>query len=122
MLRARIVDEDVHAPEGLGRLRHHRLDLVRAGEVMRGIDGLAAARGFQRQPLLLDGPGIAEAIDDEIGTLRRESLGISKPDSRRGSRYQRRPAFQSHACFSLMPLGSRSNVALFPLMMFCAIN
>ena len=110
MLHPRIVDEDVHAAKGLRGGRHHGFDRIDLGKVRVAVTRARSTDRLQRLAFRLDGIGIAKAVDDDIGALGRQRLGISKPDPRRGTGDQCCLALQNHAFFSLRWSGrSRSN-------------
>ena len=96
MLDARIVDEDVHAAERVGGLAHHRLDLVDLGEIVGRDDRFRAARLLQRDTLALDGGGVAEAVDDEVGALARQRPGVGEADAGGRAGDERGLALQEH--------------------------
>ena len=82
ILRAGVVDEDVHPAKGGGGFAHHRLDFCRLGKVMAGIDRPRIAQGFERQPLPLDGLRVAKAVDHEVCALFGKRLRIGQADTR----------------------------------------
>jgi len=87
VLDAGIVDEDVHAAEfGIG-VGEHRLDLGRlahVGAVVADADGVLAGRG----DLGLGPVHVAEAVHDDVGTLRRERAGDAQADAAGGAGHQ----------------------------------
>ena len=75
MLYAGIVDQNVRSAEIAHDIAHHAFNRVRVGQVCIRIADLHAVLFFHAGALGLDGVLVAEAVQNDITSLSRETLG-----------------------------------------------
>ena len=89
MLDACVVDQNVHAPKGVGREFHHGLNLRGLAHVGAVVSHLHT----QSRHLGLGAFDITETIEDDVGALLGQSFGNAQTDTAGGTCDQR--------CFAL---------------------
>ncbi len=92
MLDARVVDEDVDLAEGVDDARHHAPDGVRLAHVGAVEQHVHPVLCGDPRAQALDGGGLAETVQDDVGATSRERLGDAESDAARGACDDGRPA------------------------------
>ena len=89
VLDAGVVHEDVHAAKLTRRLRDHRRDFGGLRHVGGAVGGLHPVLGLELGEELVDQRGVAESIQEDVGTIGRERARDAESNAARRARHQR---------------------------------